>query len=47
VVEAIVSPKKAPGIEGSYKYQIKWKGYNDDDMIWEPAAKPLKFNADT
>ena len=38
VVEAIVSHKKAPGIKGGYKFQIKWEGYDDDDMTWEPAA---------
>jgi hypothetical protein len=38
VVEAIVSHKKAPGVKGGYKFQIKWEGYDDDDMTWEPAA---------
>jgi hypothetical protein len=42
VVEAITSHKRAPGIKGGYKYQIKWAGYDDDEMTWEPAANLSK-----
>ena len=38
VVEVFVIPKKAPGITGGNKYQIKWEGYDDYNMTWEPAA---------
>jgi hypothetical protein len=32
VMEAIISHKKALRIKGGYKYQIKWEGYNDDEI---------------
>jgi hypothetical protein len=38
----IVLYKKAPGIKGGYKYQIKQEGYNDDDMPWELAVNLSK-----
>jgi len=38
VVEVIVLHKKAPGVQGGYKLQMKWKGYNNDDKAWEPAV---------
>jgi hypothetical protein len=42
VVEAITSHKRAPGVKGGYKYQIKWEGYDDDEMTWKPAANLSK-----
>jgi hypothetical protein len=40
VVKAITSYKRALGVKGGYKYQIKWEGYDDNEMTWEPAANP-------
>jgi hypothetical protein len=31
-----------PGVKGSYKYQIKWEGYDDDEMTWELATNLSK-----
>jgi len=38
VVEVITSHKRATGVKCGYKYQIKWEGYDDDEMTLEPAA---------
>jgi hypothetical protein len=42
VIEAITPLKIAPGVQGGYKYQIKWKGYDDAEMTWAPAANLSK-----
>jgi len=42
VVEVITWHKQATGVEGGYNYQIKWEGYDDHEMSWEPAANSSK-----
>jgi len=41
-VKAITSHMRAPGVKGCYKYQIRWQGYDDNEMTWEPAANLSK-----
>ena len=37
-VQRIVSRRPIPGRDGEYEYEVKWKGYSDDDNTWEPLA---------
>jgi len=42
VVDAITSHMRALGVQGGYQCQIKWDGYDDDKMTWEPAPNLSK-----
>ncbi|GAA5948164.1 hypothetical protein JCM3765_007137 [Sporobolomyces pararoseus] len=37
VVEAIVA-SRYDGLARQWRYQIKWQGYSDEEMTWEPAS---------
>lgn len=38
IIVVITSHKRALGLKGGSKYQIKWKGYNMNEMTGKPAA---------
>jgi len=42
VIEAISWHKQVSGVKDSYKYQIKWKCYDDDKKTSEPATNVSK-----
>ena len=37
-VEHIVRRRPIVGRDNEYEYEVKWKGYSDDDNTWEPIA---------